>query len=244
VLVATVAAVFFDVDFTLIHPGPRFQGAGYEACCARHGVQVDASRFDAAVAGAASVLDSADVIYDADLYVKYTRRIIELMGGSSSAIEAVARELYDDWAEQHHFSLYDDVLETLETLRTTGVRAGLISNSHRCLASFQSHFELDGLIAVAISSSQHGYMKPHPNIFRAALSLMQVGPERAAMVGDSLSHDVLGAKRVGMRGILLARGGLPAGIPADVDVIRSLRELPDKLVQALDGRGQSSGQLA
>ena len=49
--VARPAAVFFDVDFTLIHPGPRFQGVGYEANCARHGVAVDPARFDAAVAG-------------------------------------------------------------------------------------------------------------------------------------------------------------------------------------------------
>ena len=227
--VAITAAVFFDVDFTLIHPGPRFQGAGYEACCRRHGVRVDASRFDAAVAGAAAVLDSADVVYDADLYVKYTERIIELMGGSSPAVRAVARELYDDWAEHHHFSLYDDVVETLEGLRASGVRAGLISNSHRCLASFQSHFELDDLIAVAVSSSEHGYMKPHPNIFHAALSLMQVEPGAAVMVGDSLSHDVLGARRAGMRGILLARGDAPPGID-EIDVIRTLLELPGRIV--------------
>ena len=228
-MVAPTSAVFFDVDFTLIHPGPRFQGTGYEACCARHGVWVDPSRFDAAVAGAAPVLDSSDVLYDADLYVKYTQRIIELMGGSSPAVEAVARELYDDWAEHHHFSLYDDVLETLEALRASGIRAGLISNSHRCLASFQSHFELDGLIAVAVSSPEHGYMKPHPHIFRAALSLMQVEPDASVMVGDSLSHDVQGARRAGMRGILLARGAVHPGAD-DVEVIRSLRELPGRIL--------------
>ena len=42
-------AVFFDVDFTLIHPGPRFQGAGYAEVCTAHGVAVDAALFDAAV---------------------------------------------------------------------------------------------------------------------------------------------------------------------------------------------------
>ena len=47
-----VRAVFFDVDFTLIHPGPRFQGVGYQASCARHGIEVDAGKFDSAVAGA------------------------------------------------------------------------------------------------------------------------------------------------------------------------------------------------
>ena len=37
---------------------------------------------------------------------------------------------------------------------------------------------------------------------------MQVAASESAMVGDSLTHDVAGARRVGMRGILLARGGV------------------------------------
>jgi putative hydrolase of the HAD superfamily len=223
--VARTAAVFFDVDFTLIHPGPRFQGVGYQANCARHGVQVDPKRFETAVAGAAGRLESADQLYDASLFIAYTRRIIELMGGTGPAVDVVAREIYDEWAEHQHFSLYDDVPETLKALRERDVRLGLISNSHRCLASFQSHFELEGLISVTVSSSDHGFMKPHPTIFRAALDLMQVPAADAAMVGDSLAHDVAGARQVGMRGILLARGDGPEPLEPDVEVIRSLVEL-------------------
>ncbi len=222
---ARTAAVFFDVDFTLILPGPRFQGAGYEATCARHGVPVDPARFSQAVAGAAGALDSADRLYDAEIYVAYTRRIIELMGGAGPGVDAAAREIYGDWAEHHHFSLYDDVAGALRALRARHVRLGLISNSHRCLASFQSHFELDGLISVTVSSSDHGFMKPHPAIFRAALDLMRVPAAEAAMVGDSLAHDVAGARGVGMRGILLARGAVPGDAGPDVEVIRSLDEL-------------------
>lgn len=222
---ARTAAVFFDVDFTLILPGPRFQAAGYEESCARHGIAVDPARFAGAVAGAAGVLDSADRLYDAEIFVAYTRRIIELMGGSGPAVDTAAREIYADWAEHHHFALYDDVAETLRALRARDVRIGLISNSHRCLASFQSHFELDGLIAVTVSSSEHGFMKPHPAIFQAALELMRVPAAEAAMVGDSLAHDVAGARAVGMRGILLARGSVPTSVPPDIEVIRSLDEL-------------------
>jgi len=214
---------------TGIHPGPRFQGVGYQESCARHGVDADAARFDAAVAGASAVLESADALYDAELYLKYTRRIIELMGGAGAGagVDRVAREIYDDWAEHHHFSLYDDVPDALRALHDGGVRLGLISNSHRCLVSFQSHFELEDLIAVTISSSQHGFLKPHPSIFNAAMSLMGVGAAESVMVGDSLAHDVRGAERAGMRGVLLARGGAPSGVPADVPVIHTLRDLTD-----------------
>jgi putative hydrolase of the HAD superfamily len=230
--VAGTRAVFFDVDFTLIHPGPRFQGVGYREMCVRHGVDVDASRFDEAVAGASGLLDSADQLYDAAIFVNYTNRIIELMGGAGPGVDAVSQELYAEWAQHHHFSLYDDVSAALKQLRADGHRLGLISNSHRCLVSFQSHFELDGLIAVAVSSSEHGYLKPHPSIFRAALELMEVRPGDAVMVGDSLAHDVDGARQVGMEGVLLDRGGRVGTPPTGVRVIRSLDQLSDLLSRA------------
>jgi putative hydrolase of the HAD superfamily len=229
---ARTAAIFFDVDFTLIHPGPRFQGAGYAESCARRGIRVDPAQFERAVAGAAALLDSADQLYDASLFVTYTRRIIELMGGEGPDVERIAREIYEDWAQHGYFSLYDDVSETLETLHEQGFRLGLISNTHRCLVSFQSHFALDGLISVALSSSEHGFMKPHPSIFRAALARIRVRADEAVMVGDSLAHDVIGARRAGMHAILLTRGG-SAVADADVPVIRSLRELPNLVRQVL-----------
>jgi putative hydrolase of the HAD superfamily len=226
--VATPAAVFFDVDFTLIYPGPRFQDVGYEANCARHGIAVDLTRFNEAVAGAAAVLDleAADQIYDPQVFLNYTRRIIELMGGSGPAVDIISREMYDDWAQHHHFSLYDDVPGALRALRAQGLRLGLITNTHRCLASFQSHFELENLISVAVSSSEHGFMKPHRSIFRAALDLMGVAAEDAVMVGDSLAHDVVGARETGMRSVLLARGSRLVDAGPGVPVIRTLAELP------------------
>jgi len=221
-------AVFFDVDFTLIHPGPRFQASGYHDFCTRHGIDVDPALFDTAVAGAASGLDTGDDTYDAQLYVDYTMRIIEGMGGRGTAVEAAAREIYDEWAACRHFTLYDDVPDVLRALHASGVKIGLISNSHRCLASFEAHFELSGLFTVAVSSVEHGYMKPHPSIFEAALRGADVAAAEAVMVGDSLTHDVDGARRLGMRGVLVSRSG-PVIAPPDVPVIHSLRELPPLL---------------
>ena len=36
-----IRAVLFDVDFTLIYPGPMFRGEGYHAFCAHYGMDVD-----------------------------------------------------------------------------------------------------------------------------------------------------------------------------------------------------------
>jgi putative hydrolase of the HAD superfamily len=226
-------AVFFDVDFTLIYPGPMFRGEGYREFCTRHGMEVDASKFSDAVAGAAPLLDGPeDAPYTDEIFIVYTRRIIEGMGGRGPTLDACAREIYAEWAACQHFELYDDVPDVLRELSKMGVRIGLISNSHRCLASFQSHFELQGLITATVSSSEHGFMKPHPSIFSAALQLVNVAPADAVMVGDSLRHDVEGAMRAGMRGVLLHRGDSPTARAGElgIHVIRSLRELPALLI--------------
>ena len=220
------AAVFFDVDFTLIYPGPTFQGEGYQQFCASYGITVDPARFNRAVRAASEILDAQQGhVYDAEIFVRYTQRIIEQMGGTGPALTTCATEIYDEWAACHHFHLYDDVEPVLRELSRRGIKIGLISNSHRSLASFEEHFELDGLISAAVSSSQHGYLKPHPSIFEAALRLAEARPEDSVMVGDSFTHDIEGARRVGMRGVLVHRGDGEPDVTGGVPVIRDLSEL-------------------
>jgi len=234
---ATARAVCFDVDFTLIYPGPTFRGEGYQAFCARYGMTVDPSAFDRAVASAAPLLHGPGDLYDAAVFVNYTPHIIEQMGGAGDRLEACAREIYDEWALCHHFELYPEVPDVLRALGDAGIRVGLISNSHRSLASFQSHFELHGLIGAAISSPEHGFMKPNVSIFRAALNLLEVEPEESVMVGDSVAQDVNGALAIGMRAVLLHRAEDPhphadALEAGGVSIIRTLRELPALLARA------------
>jgi putative hydrolase of the HAD superfamily len=220
-------AVFFDVDFTLIFPGPTFQGVGYARFCLEHGVTVDAERFEAAVAAASFILDEVEEpLYDQGLFVHYTATIIEHMGGRGPQVVNVARDIYAQWASNHHFELYDDVAPTLETLAGRGVVLGAISNSHRSMEAFKAHFRLDRLISAAVSSAEHGYMKPHRSIFERALQEAAVAPQDALMVGDSLKADVEGALAAGMRAVLIRRSGdVPRDVPQGVRVIRSLREL-------------------
>ena len=85
------------------------------------------------------------------------------------------------------------------------------------------------LIDVTMSPADQGFLKPHPAIFRAATDRMGIRPDEAAMVGDSLAQDVIGARQAGMRGILLARGGPREPVDADIEVIQSLHELPARM---------------
>ena len=114
-------------------------------------------------------------------------------------------------------------------LHAAGVKIGLISNTQRSMTAFVSHFALDGLFSVAISSFDHGYMKPHPSIFETALQQVAAQPHEAVMVGDSVAHDIEGALRLGMRAVLVARSAHVPKVPDEVPMIRSLRELPSLL---------------
>jgi HAD superfamily hydrolase (TIGR01662 family) len=229
-----IRAVFFDVDFTLIYPGPAFQGEGYRRFCAKHGISTcNPDAFAAAVTSASALLEeSDDHAFDERFFIRYIRHIIEKMGGEGPAVDGCAEEIYREWAACHHFALYEDALPAMRALRERGLKIGLISNTHRSLASLCSHFELDELVAASVSSCEHGYNKPHPSIFRTALGLLAVEPAEAVMVGDSYKHDVEGARTVGMRAVLLRRRGralVEDGAPdagSDVPVIASLSELP------------------
>lgn len=223
-----MVAVCFDVDFTLIHPGPTFGAAGYRRFAARHGLEIDTERFPSAVVAASVELDRAqDSIYRPELFVQYARRVLAEMGGRGPGLDRCAREIHVEWARCQHFSLYEDVQPALRQLHDADFDIGLISNTDRCLTSFQSHFELEPYVTAALSSSDHGFMKPHPSIFEAMLRLLDAAPSESVMVGDSLAHDIVGGRQVGMRAVWIVRSGVrdvepPEGVP----VIQTLAELP------------------
>ena len=224
----SATTVFFDVDFTLIYPGSKFDGEGYRRFGVRHGLKIDASVFTEAVASAAVELDTRwDDLYRAEIFIRYAKCVLENMGGVGPSLDTCAREIYDEWAVCSNFLLYDDVRPTFNHLCTEDVRIGLISNTHRCLQTFQSYFKLDRYIVAALSSSEHGYMKPHPSIFEAALKLVDAIPTESVMVGDSMNHDIRGAQQVGIQGVLLDRteNGVTNN-DGQVPVIQTLAQLP------------------
>jgi putative hydrolase of the HAD superfamily len=224
-----IKAVFFDVDFTLIYPGPTFQAEGYRRACAARGIDVDPSKFDEATAASSFILDEVEEqIYNHDVFIHYTASIIEKMGGRGAEVVDVAREIYDQWSVNHHFEMYDDVAPVLTELQRRGFIVGAISNSHRSLDAFAEHFSLRNIITVTVSGFEHGYMKPHRSIFEAALDRAKVRAGDAMMVGDSVAHDITGALNAGWPAVLLRRSGERPDVHG-VKVISSLSELPPLL---------------
>jgi len=124
------------------------------------------------------------------------------------------------------FEPYPEVPAALRSLRTAGHRLVVVSNWDVSLHEMLRRSGLDALVDAAISSAEAGAAKPSPAIFRRALELVGGQAGDGLHAGDSLEHDVAGARAAGLRPVLIARGGRPAEAPAGLDVIASLAELP------------------
>jgi HAD superfamily hydrolase (TIGR01662 family) len=218
-------AVLFDVDFTLVQPGPLLGSDGYRSAGERFGLALDPARYAEARAAAVEDIEHhPELDHDEEIWVRFTEDIIRGMGGDGPEVRAVAKAITDGWLDSENFELYEDAIPTLELLRARGLKVGLVSNTSRDLDAFIRHFGLD--VDAWISSGSHGKVKPSPTIFQAALDLLEVAPEEAVMVGDSPDDDVAGAVALGMRAFLLDREGR---FPDRDDALRDLASLPAAL---------------
>jgi HAD superfamily hydrolase (TIGR01549 family) len=217
-----LAAVLFDVDFTLAQPGPDLGPEGYQRLGARFGLALDPARYDEARIDAVRDLERhPELDHDEEIWIAFTTRIVEYMGGAGDDARRCAVEMVRAWEHSHNFELYDDVLPVLEELRRHRLRIGLVSNTARDLTHFVAHHGLD--VDAVVSSGHFGKTKPHPSIFEYVLERLDVPPRLTAMVGDSIDDDIAGARALGMQAFLLDREGR---YPNVAGRLTDLRQLP------------------
>jgi HAD superfamily hydrolase (TIGR01549 family) len=220
----TPRAVIFDVDFTIAKPGPDLGPEGYVRLGVRYGLELDAARYDDARRAAfATLRHHPELDHDQEIWVLFTERIIQGMGGSGDTYGAAA-EMTANWEHARHFELFVDVRPALAALRAAGIMLGLLSNTERDLGLFVAHHGLD--VDAVLTSRLHGKTKPHETIFRRMLELLDVPAVDAVMVGDAIEDDVEGARAVGMRAILVDRECL---YPDADDRLDDLTALPQAL---------------
>lgn len=131
----------------------------------------------------------------------------------------------------YHRELRPGVKEALEELKNKEYRLGVISNT----ASLYSVFDVleaygirDYFEDVTLSSVT-GYRKPHPGIFQIALREMKAKAEECAYVGDTLSRDVIGAKRMHFGAAIQIRSFLSSQKDEGVDSVWQ----PDHVVEKI-----------
>jgi putative hydrolase of the HAD superfamily len=128
---------------------------------------------------------------------------------------------------QQGFALWnhplDGVAGALERLGREGVRVAVVSNSDGSVRDSLGRAGLLGMFEFVIDSHEVGVSKPDPGIFLAALERMGLEPGDAWYIGDSVFHDVNGARAAGLaRAILVDPYELG---PRDVIRVGSVTEL-------------------
>jgi putative hydrolase of the HAD superfamily len=118
------------------------------------------------------------------------------------------------------FRAYPEVPAVLERLRAAGARLAVVSNWDVSLHDVLERTRLRDLVDAVVISAELGAAKPDPAIFRAALDRLGATAGEAMHVGDSMEHDIAGARAAGLDAVLVARDGAEA--PDDVRVVASL----------------------
>jgi FMN hydrolase / 5-amino-6-(5-phospho-D-ribitylamino)uracil phosphatase len=113
---------------------------------------------------------------------------------------------------------FDDVLPALDALGAE-YRLGVLSNGN----SHPDRCGLAGRFETVVLAQDHGVEKPDRRLYEIAAAAAALPPDRIAMIGDSYTDDVLGARNAGWHSIWLNRPATaddqrdapPARIPAE-----------------------------
>lgn len=148
-----------------------------------------------------------DVPIESDMLLKIMKRMQELSIGM-------------------RFTLFDDVLPTIEMLKERSLILGLLTNIDRDINPICHELGLEPYLNFIVTSVEVGADKPAPPIFLTALQKAGVDAQEAVHVGDQYKIDVTGARRVGITPILIDRYNLYSEIK-DCPRICSLTELAE-----------------
>ncbi|GAB3601125.1 HAD family hydrolase [Microbacterium tumbae] len=211
-----IAAVFFDLDGTLVRDGAgeavRQTARTLEL---RHGLPSD----DILAANTAAWRDCwseqgerwmrGELGEDA-LPREIWRLTLERFGRDDPALVEEAVVLHVQ-AERSTFTLFDETLDVLGTLRRDGMSIGLITNGP---AAFQraklAEVGIGGYFDLVVASGDIGVLKPDAEIFERALAGLGIRAGQALHVGDNFAADVVGAADAGIRAVWINRDAAAA----------------------------------
>lgn len=217
-----IKAVTFDVGGTLIAPWPSV-GHIYAEVAAGHGyagvsAELLNQRFGAAWKSFTNFEHSR---------AQWAALVDATFTGVIDALPSRTffDELYERFAEPAAWRIFDDVLPTLDDLRSRGFKLAVISNWDERLRPLLRRLNLYDYFQTVVISCEVGSCKPMFAIFDRAARQLAETPAAVLHVGDSLEMDVQGARTAGFTGVWLDRNGhrsRSGAIPSLHDLLKLL----------------------
>ena len=165
-----------------------------------------------------------------EFFARYEQMILE-NAGLPVSLDLAGQVWQMATAIPKDFVPFDDTIPALAALRSEGYRMGVLTNLRQDIGDLCRRLGLDQYLDFCINAEQVGAEKPHASMFLAVLERASVNAGEAVHVGDQLESDVLGARAVGMHGVLIDRGDWQAKVK-DCPRIERLSELENLLAGA------------
>lgn len=169
---------------------------------------------------------------DRDFWVEVYRNVLDRLEAgkvwSEAEIHAYCDDMYDLFVSPDHYTLFDDVTETIAHLHRRGFQLGIVSNFAPTLRHIFERYELLHYFDPFIVSTEVGLEKPNPEIFAYALRSASLEASDVLYIGDHEVNDLWAPQQVGIDAVRIMRYEGMSG-----EGIRSLYELLD--AQALSG---------
>ena len=153
---------------------------------------------------------------------KWNLKLLCRLGISNNA-EFLAQKIDELWWDCADLQFYPDIIETLTWLKLKQVKLGVVTNAvkedyDQILRRLKAEHYFD--VVVGIDSCSRA--KPNKEIFLYALKKLQLKPSEALFAGDSLERDYEGAKKAGLKPLIIDREGRNL---KNVDCISNLAEI-------------------
>ena len=155
------------------------------------------------------------------------------------SFKALAEEfnLDTDWVNPA-FQVYFDARQEVTLFEDVGKTLDILHRHYRLVAVTNGNADvaktgIGNWFEFTVTAAEVGYMKPHPAVFQALLSLSKCKVSEVLHIGDHQEHDVFAAKQAGIRSVWLNRNDSEwqrQDCQADYQ-ISSLLELPELLSQ-------------
>jgi putative hydrolase of the HAD superfamily len=155
-------------------------------------------------------------------WIKWNQKMLKRLRVQGD-VEFLATQIDALWWDHADLEVYPEVSETLVQLERKEVKSGIVTNSFE--KDFQSILQKLGLadhfdVVVGIDTCKSA--KPDREIFLFAVNKLDVRPEEALFVGDSIQYDSEGAKAAGLKPLLVDRNNKAI---MSAQTIRSLAEV-------------------
>lgn len=116
--------------------------------------------------------------------------------------DLIFEDLFNAFSTSLRWRLEPGTEDTLRTLKQSGYKLILLSNSDARFRNVFQEFRLYDLFDAFLLSSEIGHEKPDPRAFAAAEKVTNLPPEAILHIGDSTRNDVMGAFEAGWQSIL------------------------------------------